>query len=64
MIATTSGALVRGVTTQDGLGDDVESDVVVTGFERFPFSAIERTRNEFDESSNAEVVAWGVRAVR
>lgn len=53
MIATTRGALVRGVTTKDALGDEVESDVVVPGFESFPFSAIEKTRREFDESSNA-----------
>lgn len=63
MIATTRGALLRPTTTQNELGDDVETlvevptplDVAAVGrrFSDFPVSIIERSRREFDEASNA-----------
>lgn len=57
MIATTRGALLRGTVTEDAYGDEVATDLapvaMPNGLEDFPFSAIERSRNEFDESSNA-----------
>lgn len=62
MIATTRGALLRGSTVDD-LGDEVNALAPVAtpdadkklgrDFADFPFSAIERRRSEFDESSNA-----------
>jgi hypothetical protein len=68
MIATTRGALFRG-TTQDEFGDAVDDNspeaipyVEVEGddglpvrrpFDDFPVSIIERSRQEFDEASNA-----------
>lgn len=62
MIATTRGALLRGTAT-DGLGDEVDALVAVPtppadaaagrSLASFPFSAIERSRREFDEASNA-----------
>jgi hypothetical protein len=56
MIATTRGSLLRGVASQDALGDLIDDDsAVVTINDRtdFPISIIERSRREFDEASNA-----------
>jgi hypothetical protein len=52
MIATTRAALVRGETTDD-LGDVVDGNVVVPGFDDFAISIVEKSRQEFDEGSNA-----------
>lgn len=62
MIATTRGALLRGKGT-DSLGDEIDALVVVPTpladvklgrkLDDFPFSAIERSRREYDEASNA-----------
>lgn len=51
IVATTRAALIRGTTTTDDLGDEVESDAVVEGFGDFPVSIIERGRREFDPAS-------------
>lgn len=52
MIATTRGALLRGSTTDD-LGDEIDTDdTPVDGFDDFPVSLVEKSRNEFDEASN------------
>lgn len=51
MKATTRAALVRGTTTDD-FGDELETaDAFVTGFEDFPASILERTREDLDEST-------------
>lgn len=62
MIATTRGALLRGETT-DNLGDEVDTAAVVAtpladaaagrSLADFPVSIVEKSRNEFDEASNA-----------
>lgn len=51
IVATTRAALLRGVTT-DSLGDEIDGDAVVAGFESFPISIIERDAREFDPASN------------
>lgn len=51
MIATTRAALVRG-ETQDELGDEIDASTIVPGFDDFPISIIETSRQEFDEASN------------
>lgn len=54
-LATTRGALLRGETTEDALGDEVEDNgrnAIVKGFENFPLSIIERGSSEFDQASN------------
>ena len=52
MIATTRGALLRGVT-EDALGDEIPSETPVPGFGNFPLAITDTSGNEFDESSNA-----------
>ena len=55
MIATTRGALLRGVVTEDEYEDEVidNSDAaMVAGFKDFPMSIIERDATEFDQASN------------
>lgn len=62
MIATTRGALMRG-EAEDALGDEIDALAVVAtdpdelmrgrDLGDFPISIIERSRREFDESSNA-----------
>lgn len=62
MIATTRGALLRG-STKDALGDEIDALVAVAtpapdaalgrDLASFHFSVIEKSRREFDESSNA-----------
>lgn len=55
VIATTRGELYRGTTT-DALGDEVDNNttpISVGSRTDFPVSIIERSRNEFDEASNA-----------
>lgn len=51
MIATTRAALIRG-TSQDALGDEVDSVDPVAGFTDFPASILEVGRREFDPASN------------
>jgi hypothetical protein len=48
IVATTRAALVRGVTTTDDLGDEVETDEAVPGFDDFPAAITERGRSEQD----------------
>lgn len=51
--ATTRGALLRGETTEDVLGDEIEDNATpVATFEDFPISIIERDVREFDQASN------------
>lgn len=50
MLATTRVAVLRG-TTESPLGDEVETDAVVTALRDIPASLIERSRNVFDPSS-------------
>lgn len=52
IVATTRAALLRGSTT-DALGDEVDAATVLAGYSDFPISIVEKTRREFDESSNA-----------
>lgn len=52
MIATTRAALLRGGETQDAAGDDVPGETILTGFEDFPASIIEKERREWDPSTN------------
>lgn len=51
-VATTRGALIRGVNTETPEGDEVESVTVLAGFESFPMSLIEKDRREWDPSTN------------
>lgn len=50
-LATTRGALLRGVT-HDDLGDEVASETPVDGFEDFALSLIEVDEDAFDQASN------------
>lgn len=53
LVATTRGALIRGTTTKDALGDEIEDNATpLEGFADFPLSIIERDRREFDQASN------------
>ncbi len=52
-LATTRGALLRGVTTEDDLGDEIEDNATpVVGWDDFPMSLIERSKREWDPDSN------------
>lgn len=50
IVATTRAALLRGSTTDD-LGDEVDTTTIVSGFEDFPVSIIEKDATEFDQAS-------------
>lgn len=50
MIATTRGAVLRG-SKKDALGDEVEGDETVPGYENFPMSLTEASRNVQDPAS-------------
>lgn len=52
MIATTRAALIRGASTEDAAGDEIESTDILVGFESFPASIIEKERREWDPSTN------------
>lgn len=52
IVATTRGALLRGVSTTDALGDEIEDNTAaVPKWEDFALSLIERDAREFDEAS-------------
>jgi hypothetical protein len=50
-LATTRGAVLRGGTAVDALGDDVADDAVVPGMTDFPLGLTERSRTVFDQST-------------
>lgn len=51
-LATTRAALIRGTTTEDGLGDEIESnDTPVAGWADFPVSIIRKGERVFDQAS-------------
>lgn len=52
MIATTRGALLRGTSTEDEFGDEIEDNAAaVIGFADFPISITETDVREFDAAS-------------
>lgn len=53
MLATTRGALIRGTTSTDALGDTVTTETAVAGYDDFPLSIIETDDSEFDQASEA-----------
>ena len=51
-VATTRGALLRGVSSKDALGDEIEDNTaIVAKWGDFPLSIIERDSSEFDQAS-------------
>lgn len=52
MRANTRGALIRGASTQDGFGDEIETTVADPAFADFPFFVVERGQTVFDPGSN------------
>lgn len=52
-VATTRGALLRGVSSTDALGDEIEDNTAtVAKWGDFPLSIIEKDSREFDEASS------------
>lgn len=53
IVATTRAALLRGTTTTDDLGDEIDDNTTpVEGWEDFPISIIEGEERVFDEASS------------